>query len=98
MGILKTLGFLVLVFLAFGGALTWYQYGNKSYPVKLMKYFESDCGSVNKTGMRYEIARVESESLCASIARAYNVARTTERPERSSEFGSCWASYSFHCE
>jgi hypothetical protein len=95
--VLKGVGIAALLFLAYGGVLTWVEYGSKSYPVKLIKYYETDCGLVNNAGTQYEMARVESEAVCASIARAYNFARTAERPERSDEFGSCWASYNFHC-
>ncbi len=69
---------------------------SKSETALLMKFYDADCAPV-KAGQQYEMARVDGMALCTSIARAYNFARTADRPEQIDEFGVCWDKYSFHC-
>ena len=66
------------------------------YPISLVKVFDRDC--LLKAGETFIMAKVEKRALCESIARAYNFARTADRPEQLSEFGSCWSDYHFTCE
>jgi hypothetical protein len=63
----------------------------------LVKTWHREC-FIMPAGLSSEIAKVETLGLCESIARAYNFARTADRPERLEEFGMCWDAYSYHCE
>lgn len=99
-----SLAFVALLFIAAGLAFkNWFGSGesvdgeaSKTEAALLMKIWDADCAPM-KAGQQYEMAQVDSMSLCASIARAYNFARTADRPERAEEFGVCWDKYSFHC-
>lgn len=64
---------------------------------QLRKVWDKQC-ALFRLGESYPVAKVESRSLCDSIARAYNYARTADRPEQEQEFGLCWHAYHFECE